>query len=244
MIYIIYNIVFSRRHFGENLVAVDKGIARIVKLFDEYFRDEKTAYVFTADHGMTDGGSHGSGNAYETETPFLAWGAGVSYWVNIKDHLVNKFRYGYTSFMREFNVYLENTLSSFVGNIKVPSYDIDQADVAPLMASLIGVAVPVNNFGRLPELYLNTSREYVSRAMFNNALQISAQYQYLRAEFSKGLFSRYLNHYDKLNNDISRALQNRITTSINNRKYEDAVSVFVASQSFISSIMTFLPDRR
>lgn len=220
-------------------MAVDKGIARIVKLFDEHFRDGKTAYVFTADHGMTDGGSHGSGNAYETETPFLAWGAGVSYWVNIKDHLVNKFRYGYNSFIREFNVYFENTLYSFVGNLKVPSYDIDQADVAPLMASLIGVAVPVNNFGRLPEIYLNTSREYVSKAMFNNALQISAQFGTLRAEFSKGLFSRYLHNYDQLNDEISMALQNRITTSINNRKYDDAVSVFVTSLGFVSSNIEF-----
>lgn len=138
------------------------------------------------------------------------------------------------------NEYLVNILCSFVGNLKVPSYDIEQADVAPLMSSLIGVAVPVNNFGRLPELYLNTSREYVSRAMFNNALQISTQYKFLRAEFAKGLFSRYLNEYDKLNDDISMALQNRITTSINNRKYDDAVSFYGCTEFCIRSIKRVL----
>lgn len=46
--------------------------------FNDFFHDKKTAYIFTADHGMTDWGSHGSGSAFETVVPVIAWGAGIS----------------------------------------------------------------------------------------------------------------------------------------------------------------------
>lgn len=41
---------------------VDKGIKRIVELVEDIFPDQKSAYIFTADHGMTDWGSHGGGS--------------------------------------------------------------------------------------------------------------------------------------------------------------------------------------
>jgi GPI ethanolamine phosphate transferase 1 len=42
--------------FSENLKYVDAGIAEIVKLIDDSFDDNKTAYIFTSDHGMTNRG--------------------------------------------------------------------------------------------------------------------------------------------------------------------------------------------
>lgn len=53
-------------------------VDRVEILFQEFFKDNKTTYIFTADHGMTDWGSHGSGSAFETHVPVVAWGAGVS----------------------------------------------------------------------------------------------------------------------------------------------------------------------
>jgi len=61
----------------ENIRTVDRGVESIVRLFEERYRDNRTAYLFTADHGMTDWGSHGAGTDDETLTPFMAWGAGV-----------------------------------------------------------------------------------------------------------------------------------------------------------------------
>ncbi|CAD5209119.1 unnamed protein product [Bursaphelenchus xylophilus] len=61
-----------------NIHVVDQGIHRIVELFGTVFPDRRTAFVFTADHGMTDWGSHGSGTDDEVLTPFVIWGHGVS----------------------------------------------------------------------------------------------------------------------------------------------------------------------
>ena len=64
--------------FAANLKLVDKGVQEIVKLCEEFWRhDGRTSYIFTSDHGMTDWGSHGAGMDHETQTPLIAWGAGI-----------------------------------------------------------------------------------------------------------------------------------------------------------------------
>ncbi|GFO22357.1 GPI ethanolamine phosphate transferase 1 [Plakobranchus ocellatus] len=69
---------FSREYLN-NIQVIDKGIRETVKLVNDFFHnDGRTAFVMTADHGMTDWGSHGSGHPEETLTPFIAWGPGVS----------------------------------------------------------------------------------------------------------------------------------------------------------------------
>lgn len=115
-------------------------------------------------------------------------------------------------------------MSSRIGTFNVPSYDVEQADIAPLLSSLIGVSVPVNNFGRLPAAYLNTTRSYLAKAMLNNALQMSEQYFFLYKTHESGLFSRYLNNFKQLNADISTVLQNRIESLMTNSQFDEAVS--------------------
>ncbi len=49
--------------YRANLALVDAGARRVAQLVDSHWRsDDRTAFVFTADHGMTDWGSHGTGN--------------------------------------------------------------------------------------------------------------------------------------------------------------------------------------
>jgi len=96
---------------------VDLRIEETVNMTENFFGKGTTAYVFTADHGMTDWGSHGSGLPYETETPLIVWGAGVK----------SGFR-----------------------------QDIEQASIAPLIASLIGIPIPVNNEVNLHFIYIYT----------------------------------------------------------------------------------------
>ncbi|VDN02006.1 unnamed protein product [Thelazia callipaeda] len=61
----------------DNIAIVDAGISRMVQLLDDFFDDNRTAFIFTSDHGMTDWGSHGAGTKAEINTPLLIWGPGV-----------------------------------------------------------------------------------------------------------------------------------------------------------------------
>ncbi|RZB39265.1 Phosphodiest, Metalloenzyme, and/or Sulfatase domain containing protein, partial [Asbolus verrucosus] len=61
----------------ENIRTVDHYIPKVEQMFEKIFPDSSTAYIFTADHGMTDWGSHGAGSDHETNIPFIAWGAGI-----------------------------------------------------------------------------------------------------------------------------------------------------------------------
>lgn len=104
-----------------NIQYVDQGIKEMYELFEEYFNhDNSTAYIMTSDHGMTNWGSHGAGHAHETLTPLVAWGAGLQ-----KPEMVEAHEY-------------KDGLSELWGLSGVKRCDVSQADIAPLMTSLIG----------------------------------------------------------------------------------------------------------
>lgn len=104
-----------------NVKTVDSGIKKMYELFERHFDyDNNTAYVLTSDHGMTSWGSHGAGHPHETLTPIVAWGAGIKKSEQVKDE--------------EYN----DGLSSKWNLSRVKRCDVSQADIAPLMASLIG----------------------------------------------------------------------------------------------------------
>uniref|UniRef100_A0A4W2I0M6 GPI ethanolamine phosphate transferase 1 n=1 Tax=Bos indicus x Bos taurus TaxID=30522 RepID=A0A4W2I0M6_BOBOX len=68
----------SSREYSDNIKLVDKELKEIESTVKDFYgNDGKTAFIFTADHGMTDWGSHGAGHPLETCTPFIAWGAGI-----------------------------------------------------------------------------------------------------------------------------------------------------------------------
>ncbi|XP_068092856.1 GPI ethanolamine phosphate transferase 1 isoform X2 [Hyperolius riggenbachi] len=149
--------------YKENLKKVDEGVREIETLIEEFYgNDDKTAFILTSDHGMTDWGSHGSGHPSETLTPLVAWGAGINY----PRH--NQMQHDALS--KEWN------LESFERN------DVNQADVAPLMAALIGVPYPMNSVGVLPVEYLNSSSLFKAECMLTNALQILEQYKVKMAQ--------------------------------------------------------------
>ena len=61
-----------------NIKLVDAGVAAMVAEFEAFYgHDGRTAFVFTADHGMGSRGSHGDGHPENTRTPLVVWGAGV-----------------------------------------------------------------------------------------------------------------------------------------------------------------------
>ncbi|EEB11200.1 conserved hypothetical protein [Pediculus humanus corporis] len=63
--------------YRENLKNVDELVMKIETLFENFYHDNDTTFIFTSDHGMTDWGSHGAGTVEEVNTPFIAWGSGI-----------------------------------------------------------------------------------------------------------------------------------------------------------------------
>ena len=55
--------------------------------------------------------------------------------------------------------------------------DMKQADVANLMAALIGVPFPMNSVGRVPIEYVNAPPSTRAKMMLANAKQVLAQYR-------------------------------------------------------------------
>ncbi|KAK5265514.1 Glycosyl phosphatidyl inositol anchor synthesis, partial [Exophiala xenobiotica] len=118
------------KEYLHNIKVVDQGVQEITKLIDDFYGDGDTAYVFTADHGMSDWGSHGDGHPDNTRTPLIAWGAGVARPEIYRDAKAPGHEDGF---------------SSDWGLDHVRRHDVDQADVAALMAYLAGVEFPVNS---------------------------------------------------------------------------------------------------
>lgn len=190
------------------------GISEVVKLFEDVFDDGSTAFIFTSDHGMTNRGSHGSGNQHETETPFLAWGAGVNYWLPASDDFATR------SYIT-------------VGGQLIPRYDIQQADATPLMSTLLGIPVPMNNLGKLPYMYPNVSKVYLANAFSNNAYQLHAMYTQLRQQSQRRTFHFSFNLRERIiENEIS-FLDEQIRLSFTLKDYDD---IIVKSNQMITAI--------
>lgn len=150
----------SSREYKDNIKKVDDGVKEIVSIFKRFYGDDgKTAFVFTSDHGMTDWGSHGAGHPSETLTPLVTWGAGIKVPQKVSTQQFDD------EFLKEWR--LENWKRR----------DVDQADIAPLMASLIGVPFPLNSVGTLPVDYLNNTGLFKAESMLTNAVQILEQFK-------------------------------------------------------------------
>jgi GPI ethanolamine phosphate transferase 1 len=144
-------------------------------MIDSFYNDGKTAYVFTADHGMSDWGSHGDGHPDNTRTPLIAWGAGVKKPVVVKDGKAPGHEDGF---------------SSDWGLDHVPRHDVEQADVAALMAHLAGLEYPTNSVGKLPLAYLSASLPDQAEAALANAQGVLEMYR-VKEEQKRAVELRY-----------------------------------------------------
>ncbi|KAF9928850.1 Glycosyl phosphatidyl inositol anchor synthesis [Linnemannia zychae] len=141
-----------------NIRIVDEGIKKVTEQLSAFYdNDGKTSYIFTADHGMGNRGAHGDGHPDNTRTPIIAWGAGIQGPDKVNPH-------GHDEFSADWG------LNEYSRN------DVKQADIAPLMASLIGTNYPVNSVGELPLPYLDTPESFRAASTFTNTLQILEQY--------------------------------------------------------------------
>jgi phosphatidylinositol glycan class N len=158
-----------------NIQIVDRGVQEITKIIEEFYDDGKTAFVFTADHGMSDWGSHGDGHPDNTRTPLIAWGAGVA--------TPNKSTSGVAPGH-------EDGFSSDWNLDQVKRHDVDQADIAALMAYLVGLDFPTNNVGVLPLSYLDADPKAKAEALLANAKEILEMY-HVKEDIKKSTELRY-----------------------------------------------------
>ncbi|KAG6000977.1 Glycosyl phosphatidyl inositol anchor synthesis [Claviceps maximensis] len=149
------------KEYLHNIKVVDQGVKEITHLIQKFYADDRTAFVFTADHGMSDWGSHGDGHPDNTRTPFITWGSGVAA-PEVYDGPVAP---GHDDY------------SSDWGLNHIRRHDIEQADAAALMSYLVGTEFPANSVGELPLAYLSANNEEKAKASLVNARGILEMYR-------------------------------------------------------------------
>ena len=182
----------------------------MTKLIEDFYGDGKTAFVFTADHGMSDWGSHGDGHPDNTRTPLIAWGSGVAKPViSTSDKATGH----------------EDGLSADWGLDRVQRNDVDQADVAALMAYLAGVDFPVNSVGELPLAYVAGEPKEKAEAALANARGVLEMYK-VKEEQKKANELRY-QAYGPLA-DEQHSVDHRvmaIRTTIDQGNFQEAIAM-------------------
>jgi hypothetical protein len=156
----------------ENIRYVDAGIRAVHAAVEAAFPDNSTAYLFTADHGMSNRGSHGDGDPDNTRTPIVAWGAGVSPPERVSDDAVERGTWQPPTDIPGTLHWSRRGLGD-----RVHRHDITQADIAPLITALLGEPFPLNSVGVLPAAYLRGSvpRSDLSAMLVANAAQVAEQ---------------------------------------------------------------------
>ncbi|XP_025066807.1 GPI ethanolamine phosphate transferase 1 isoform X4 [Alligator sinensis] len=198
----------NSREYKDNIRKVDEGIKEIVSLLEDFYgNDGKTAFIVTSDHGMTDWGSHGAGHPSETLTPLIAWGAGLNYPQSVTSQAFED------NFLKEWK--LENR----------KRVDVNQADIAPLMASLIGVPFPLNSVGILPLEYLNNSVHFKAESMFTNAVQILEQFKVKMTQKKESTLSFLFTPFKLLSDSEQIDILRKARSYIQQGKYNDVISL-------------------
>ncbi|ORY63093.1 GPI ethanolamine phosphate transferase 1 [Pseudomassariella vexata] len=149
------------KEYLNNIKVVDEGVKEISELINKFYGDDRTAFVFTADHGMSDWGSHGDGHPDNTRTPLIAWGSGIAKPTKFPGSVAP----GHNEYSSDWNL------------DEIKRHDVSQADVAALMAYLLGVELPANSVGELPLSYLSANTKEKAEASLVNAKQILEMYR-------------------------------------------------------------------
>ncbi|KAJ5128629.1 hypothetical protein N7476_007249 [Penicillium atrosanguineum] len=197
------------KEYLNNIKIVDKGVQAVTKLVEDFYADDKTAFVFTADHGMSDLGSHGDGHPDNTRTPLVVWGSGVAQ----PQKTTNGIAPGH-----------EDGFSSDWGFDQIERHDVAQADIAALMAYLVGVDYPVNSVGQLPLDYLNANPKEKAMAALANTRGVLEMYR-VKEEQKRTAVIRYV-PFEPLSGDGETSIEGRfanLEALIFNGAYEESI---------------------
>jgi len=195
------------KEYLHNIKVVDQGVQEITELIQKFYGDDRTAFVFTADHGMSDWGSHGDGNPDNTRTPLIAWGSGVAKPVVTPGSIAK----GHDKYSSDWNM------------DHIQRNDVAQADIAALMAFLAGLEFPANSVGELPLEYVSADIKEKAEASLVNAQGILEMYK-VKGEKKAASQLRFV-PYRPLSENGSTPDQRiaEIRTVINEGRYEEAI---------------------
>lgn len=198
------------KEYLHNIKIVDQGVREITELVESFYGDSQTSFVFTADHGMSDWGSHGDGHPDNTRTPLIVWGAGVAQPEIYPDGTAPGHQDGFSS---------DWALNH------VRRHDVDQADVATLMAYLAGLEFPVNSVGQLPLTYLAATPQEKADAFLVNVKQVLETYR-VKEEQKKAASLNY-QAYPPFSQAHATASDQvlAIEAAISNGQYERAIEL-------------------
>lgn len=195
------------KEYLHNIKVVDEGVREVTELIDKFYADDRTAYIFTADHGMSDWGSHGDGHPDNTRTPLVAWGAGVASPERHPDTVAP----GHDDFSADW------------GFDHIRRHDVAQADIAALMAYLVGLDFPANSVGELPLSYLSASNKEKAEALLVNAEGILEMYRVKEAKkMATELRFRPYSPFVEDNASPDQRIS-AIKVLIDTKKYEEAI---------------------
>ncbi|XP_039758693.1 GPI ethanolamine phosphate transferase 1 isoform X2 [Pararge aegeria] len=192
------------KNFLTTIKFVDENIKEIEKIIKDFYNDDgKTTFLMTSDHGMTDWGSHGTGDDDETKTPYVLWGAGVQ---TIQDNV---------------NQLDPETNSMSFGN----RYDINQADLTPLMATFLSIPVPVNSIGQLPIGLLEMSLPNKAKAIYSNCRQMISQYNKKRLDVEARVISILYQPFEPFDGKKVREIISITEKLLEDEKYDKVIKL-------------------
>ncbi|KAE8891532.1 GPI ethanolamine phosphate transferase 1 [Phytophthora fragariae] len=172
----------NSKDYLNNIALVDELVEKTYRMVEEFYGyDGRTAYVFTADHGMGLKGAHGDGDPANTRTPLVVWGAGVQGPTAVESgdefdiDLPTQSRAQVRAQLQAQEEQEQAAVDEWGALNKLLRKDVMQADVAPLISALLGLPYPRNSVGVLPFSYLSKG------AYRANAVRSNAQQLYLHA---------------------------------------------------------------
>lgn len=195
------------KEYLNNIKVVDNGVKEVAELIEDFYKDDRTAFIFTADHGMSDWGSHGDGHPNNTRTPLITWGSGVAE----PELYPGEIAPGHDEYSSDWHL------------DHVRRHDVAQADVAALMAYLIGTEFPANSVGELPLPFIAASLKDKAQAALVNVQGILEQYR-VKEEQKKNTEVRYRPFKPLSDNGLSpeRRVAD-IQKLIDNGNFEEAI---------------------
>uniref|UniRef100_A0A1I7ZLK1 GPI ethanolamine phosphate transferase 1 n=1 Tax=Steinernema glaseri TaxID=37863 RepID=A0A1I7ZLK1_9BILA len=219
-------------NYVDNIRVVDEGIRKVAKLFEDFYGDKKTAFIFTSDHGMTDWGSHGSGTDDEIITPLVAWGSGVAQ--SASKRTVNQVDLapfmaallGCAVPLNSVGILPLEMLSGVAQSASKRT--VNQVDLAPFMAALLGCAVPLNSVGILPLEMLSGSERYRFQAARANLRQMVDQYYVKREERQKHSLPFLFKDYPEFSFSVLSKLDSGLKDIAKRGQFNNAASIAVS----------------